>query len=71
MLNARWDQLTKWLAAVSSPRPVAVDASRIPDLDGWIARMADDGIFIGCSQRDDGQAGAGAELPVRPRLDQS
>ncbi len=55
VLDERWDGLTKWLAAVSPHRHGAVDTARIHDLDGWIAGMADDGIFIGCSSGTTGR----------------
>jgi hypothetical protein len=60
VLDERWDRLTNWLAAVSPHQPGAVDASRIRDLDGWIARMAEEGIFIGCSS---GTTGRPAMVP--------
>jgi hypothetical protein len=67
VLHERWDRLTKWLAAVSPREPGAVDGSRIRDLDGWIDRMADDGIFISCSS---GTTGRPAIVPnSQPDLD--
>jgi hypothetical protein len=56
LAQQRWDRLSKWLDTVSTYR-VAVDkVSDADDVDGWIEKLAQNGLFVSCSSGTTGKS---------------
>jgi hypothetical protein len=64
LLDGRWDRLATWLGAISPHPPTTIDPSGIVDLDAWIARLGEQGIFLSCSS---GTTGTPALVPSSRR----
>jgi hypothetical protein len=61
LISGRWDRMSKWLDTVSSHR-VPVDAVKnASDVDGWLASLEREGVFVSCSS---GTTGKSAMLPA-------
>src|ERR1043166_9040708 len=48
LMQEKWDRLTKWLTTVC-PYPIDIDTDGIADVDEWIARMEEKGIYVSAS----------------------
>lgn len=60
LMQEKWDRLTKWLTTVC-PYPIEIDTDGIADIDEWIARMEEKGIYVSASS---GTTGKSAMLPA-------
>src|SRR5690625_2931546 len=55
LTEKRYDRLTKWLGTVSSCPVGEVDLDGIADMDDWVARCSEAGIFVSCSSGTTGK----------------
>jgi hypothetical protein len=53
--QGRWAQLNRWLDSVSATR-IDVDVAGVEDLDGWIQRLVDHGIYVSASSGTSGKS---------------
>lgn len=61
LVEQQWGRLTKWLGTVT-PEPIDdVDLENVTDIDDWIGRLENAGIYISCSS---GTTGKSAMLPA-------
>lgn len=56
LIEERWDKLTKWLGTVSAYPTDAVDLDGITDVDQWIRRLEEAGLFVSCSSGTTGKS---------------
>ncbi len=63
LTGEKWDRLTKWLSTVTSLPVDQVDTDNIADIDEWIERLGQAGIYASCSS---GTTGKSAILPSSP-----
>jgi hypothetical protein len=64
LMNQRWDRMSKWLGTVCS-YPIPVDKVKdAANVDGWLANLEREGIFVSCSS---GTTGKSAMLPSSAR----
>lgn len=55
LTEKRYDRLTKWLGTVSSQPSEAVNLDGISNMDEWVARCAEAGLFVSCSSGTTGK----------------
>jgi len=56
LAQKRWDRLSKWLDTVSTHRVPVAKVSDADDVDDWIEKLADNGIFVSCSSGTTGKS---------------
>jgi len=56
LLEERWDRLGKWLDTVSAYRVPPQDPSQISDIDDWIQRLEQQGLYVSCSSGTTGKS---------------
>ena len=61
LMDERWDRLCKWLDTVSSHRVPKLDPETVADIDDWVDRLQDSGVYVACSS---GTTGKSAMLPA-------
>jgi hypothetical protein len=55
LAEKQWDRMTRWLGTLSSCPMDGVNSDGIEDIDGWIDRLAENGIFVSCSSGTTGK----------------
>jgi hypothetical protein len=55
LLEKKWDRLGRWLDTVSTHRVEPMDTAGIGDLDGWLARLEEQGHYVNCSSGTSGK----------------
>ncbi len=56
LLGEKWDKLGKWLGTIS-PLPIPeIDPSTVKDIDDWIDKLEQQGIFVSCSSGTTGKS---------------
>lgn len=60
LIAERWDRMSKWLDTVSTHRVPIDRVKDAPDVDGWLANLEREGVFVSCSS---GTTGKSAMLP--------
>lgn len=60
LIDRRWDRMSKWLDTVSSYRIPVDKVNDAADVDGWLANLEREGVFVSCSS---GTTGKSAMLP--------
>ena len=56
LLGEKWDKLGKWLATIS-PLPIPeIDPATVTDIDDWIDKLEQHGIFVSCSSGTTGKS---------------
>jgi hypothetical protein len=60
LIDRRWDRMSKWLDTVSSYRVPVDTVKDAADVDGWLANLEREGVFVSCSS---GTTGKSAMLP--------
>ena len=56
LAQKRWDRLSKWLDTVSTHRVPVGNVSGADGVDDWIAKLADNGLFVSCSSGTTGKS---------------
>jgi hypothetical protein len=56
LAQRRWDRLSKWLDTVSSHRVPMERVSYAGDVDGWVDKLAQNGLFVSCSSGTTGKS---------------
>jgi len=56
LMDEKWDKLGKWLDTVSAQRVPSLDPAKIDDLDDWIAKLEEAGLFVSCSSGTTGKS---------------
>src|SRR5690242_5721147 len=56
LVQERWDRLSRWLDTVSSHRVPVEKVSQAGDVDGWIGKLSDNGLFVSCSSGTTGKS---------------
>lgn len=56
LAQKRWDRLSRWLDTVSTHRVPVDQVSDAREVDDWIEKLADNGIFVSCSSGTTGKS---------------
>jgi hypothetical protein len=56
LVGKRWDRLSRWLDTVSTHRVPVHPVSEAVEVDDWIEKLADKGLFVSCSSGTTGKS---------------
>src|SRR5690242_11753297 len=56
LAQKRWDRLSKWLDTVSAHRVAVAKVAEAGEVDDWIGKLSDNGLFVSCSSGTTGKS---------------
>lgn len=56
LLDKRWAKLSKWLSTVSSQTIPDLNYEEIKDIDDWVEKLSENGIYVSCSSGTSGKS---------------
>ena len=56
LTEGKWDRLTKWLGTVSTYPTDGVNLDGVGEIDEWVARLEEAGLFVSCSSGTTGKS---------------
>lgn len=56
LMDGKWDKLCKWLDTVSTHRIPVFDPAEVKDIDDWVDRLEQQGLYVSCSSGTTGKS---------------
>jgi hypothetical protein len=53
--GGKWDRMSKWLDTVATDRAPPIDLNGVDDVDQWLERLEDAGVYVSCSSGTTGK----------------